>query len=274
MVRVIDILNWIDSYAPFHYAASWDQCGLQVGDPQSEVTRTLVALDPTSRVLSEAEELKCQCLVSHHPLLFQPLKTLRFDEYPGALVARAVKSGIHMIAVHTNLDAALGGTNHFLAALFGIRDVQPLEVDKSLQGEPRYLGMGGVGLLEEVLSLKSLMEKAQRVLGLEKIKAVGDPSRNLRRVAFCTGSGGSLIGKAVESGADVYLTGDIKYHEAQRALETGLAVVDIGHFASERIIVAPLAAYLREEAKRRSQYLEVMEAGTENDPFWYWTEEV
>jgi dinuclear metal center YbgI/SA1388 family protein len=269
MVRVEEIYIWIDEYAPFRYAQSWDQCGIQVGDPLATVQRVLVALDASSRTIAEAEERQCQCLVTHHPLIFRPLKTMRTDRFPEHLVARALRSGIHVISAHTNLDASSQGTNNRLSRLLALEDVQPLEVDVNWQHEESYGGMGCVGLLPQRVGLLELTETARQRLGLKHARMVGNPNRQVQKVALCTGSGGSLLETAVHSGAEAYMTGDLKYHEAQRALEAGLELIDLGHFASERLIVKPLVQYLQRTADQNDISLEVVAAECEEDPFLF-----
>lgn len=269
MVLVQDILAWLDLFAPFRYAASWDQCGLQVGDPQAPVQRLLVALEPSSTTLREAEELACQCLVTHHPLLFQPLKALRADQFPAKLAIRAILRGIHLIAAHTNVDAAREGTNDRLGELLTVERMEPLEQDDLKVGESRYGGMGRVGTLSQAMPFRELLEKTGQALGGIPVRAVGDAEKPVQRVALCSGSGGSLIDRAIRVGADVFITGDIRYHDAQRALEAGLALIDVGHFPSEKIVVEPVAAFLRTQAAVQGQQLEIIEARAEKDPFWH-----
>lgn len=272
MVKVRDILTWIDACAPFRYAASWDNSGLQVGDPDARVTRVLVALDPTEQVLSEADERGCECVVSHHPLIFQPLHAVRVDKYPGNLVSLAIKKGIHLIAAHTNLDAAREGTNDQLARLLSLETAGSLEVDDAWLQERLYGGFGRLGRLDRPVSLGTLVQEIGRALGESGIRVVGDYGRQVQQVALCSGSGGSLIEAAIASGSDVYVTGDIKYHEARRALDAGLALIDIGHFASERLVIEPLADTLRSRATDNRLQLDVLVALKESDPFQFWTE--
>lgn len=269
MVRVRDILAWLDGFAPFRYAAPWDQCGLQVGDPDAPVTRLLVALDPSSATIEEARSLACQCLVSHHPLLFQPLKTVRTDHFPGNLVITALVGGLHLIAAHTNLDAARDGTNTVLGERLSLTQLEPLERDPAREGEERYGGMGRVGLLPRAMTLAELAANTRDALGAVAVRAVGDGTRRVVRVALCSGSGGSLLEQALTAGVDVFVTGDIKYHDAQRAVEAGLALIDVGHFASEQLIVRPLAAFLQRQAALHRKALQILEATVEQDPFWY-----
>lgn len=267
MLTVQNIHDWIDDYAPFRYAQSWDRCGLQAGDPAASVDRLLVALDPGATTIGEAQRHRCQCLVTHHPLIFKPLDAVRADLYPANLVIRALLAGVNVIAAHTNLDVARGGTNEQLSKLLALQQVSPLEVDTTWRSEARYAGMGCVGSLPVKMRLGDLPGMFSRRLGISGLRLVGDLRRQVQKVALCTGSGGSLLERVVSAGVDVYITGDIKYHDAQRALEEGLALVDIGHFGSERIIVEPLAAYFRSRAESENTALEVFTATDEKDPF-------
>lgn len=268
MAHVSDLLDWIDSYAPFRLAAKWDQCGLQVGSPAAEVKRVLVALDVGSRTLDEGIRLECQCLVTHHPLIFRPIAAVREDVYPGALVAKAIRSGVSLIAAHTNLDIARGGTNDHLSALLGLQDAHPLDPDPMPGREELPMGLGRVGVLAAAQPLAALVRELERLLSGARARVVGDPERLVTRLALCTGSGGSLLDQAIAAGVDAYVTGDIRYHEAQRALEENIALVDVGHFASEHIIVHPLADYLRSRSKALGMDIAILESQEESDPFW------
>ena len=267
MARVKDIYNWMDECAPFRYAQSWDQCGLQVGDPEANVQRILVALDPCSATIREAQKRRCECLLTHHPLIFRPLKALRLDEFPANLVALALLSGVNIIAAHTNLDVAKGGTNDRLCRLLDLENIEPLEVDDAWGSEDRYGGMGRIGILPKAMSLSQLAELGKQVLGVNGVRTVGRNDRQVSRVAICTGSGGSLVETVINSGVDVYVTGDLKYHDALRASEAGLALLDVGHFASERLIVEPLVSQLKLQAEKNNMSLEIFAAECEQDPF-------
>jgi dinuclear metal center YbgI/SA1388 family protein len=267
MVTVKDILAWVDALAPFRYAAPWDNCGLQVGDPEAEVTRALVALEPSTQTLQEARKQQCQCVLTHHPLIFQPLTAVRADQFPGALVAIALRSGIQVIAAHTNLDVCRDGTNDQLARLLGLAGLSALEVEPRWSQEERYVGMGRLGTLAASVPLNQFVRQIQEALPGVNLRVVGKPEHPVQRVALCTGSGGSLLGTATACGCEVYVTGDLKYHEARNAEEARLALVDVGHFASERLVVAPLARALQETAANSGLTLEVLQARSESDPF-------
>lgn len=267
MVRVRQIIDWIDSWAPFRFALSWDNSGLQVGNPEAFVGRVLIALDAGTQVIDEAERLGCKCLVTHHPLLFRPIQTLRTDSWPGSIIARAIISGINIIAAHTNVDAASGGTNGQLKDLLGLEDVSPIEAEAALAGESQYSGLGLTGLLPRALTVGELARQLSERLGSAEITMVGDIEKPVRRAAICSGSGGSLMGNVVAAGVDVYITGDIKYHDAKFAVESGLAILDVGHFASEKLVLEPIAALLETKAREEACMLETLVSRTEKDPF-------
>jgi dinuclear metal center YbgI/SA1388 family protein len=267
MVRIKEIFDWIDSWAPFRYAEPWDNCGLQMGSLQTQVKAVLVALDPSSSVLKEAQELGCQCVVTHHPLLLHPIKSIPTDSWPGTVIMQAIISGIGIIAAHTNLDAARCGTNVQLQELLGLESAVPLDFEAGFCREDRYSGMGLVGLLPQDTTLGGLAGKLNGALGGTAVRFTGDPARLVRKTAVCTGSGGSLMGKVLASGAEVFITGDMKYHDARLAEENGLAVIDIGHFASEKLVLEPFGDFLRSKAKCEGVELEVFISTSEKDPF-------
>jgi dinuclear metal center YbgI/SA1388 family protein len=267
VVRVRQIIDWIDSRAPFRYAQSWDNSGLQVGDPEALTDKVMVAIDPGSEVVEEARELGCGCLVTHHPLLLRPIQVVRVDSWPGNVIARSLISGINIVSAHTNLDAALDGTNTQLKDLLGLVVTGPIEAEAGLAGDERYVGMGLVGSLPRALSTAELARQLGRGLGGADVRLTGDPDRLVSRAAVCTGSGGSLIGKVLDLGAEVFITGDIRYHDAKLAVEFGLAIVDVGHFASEKLVLEPLASFLRSKAEYEGAAVEVVISQSEKDPF-------
>ncbi|MCE5336318.1 MAG: Nif3-like dinuclear metal center hexameric protein [Desulfobacteraceae bacterium] len=266
-VRVKEILRWIDSLAPFRFAESWDNCGLQVGSLESNVERILVALDPGLEVLEEARDLKCECIVAHHPLLLRPIQKVLIDSWPGNFIAGAITAGISVVAAHTNIDAAREGTNAQLVALLGMEVTGALETAPECAGDPRYAGIGLVGRLPSPVLLGAVAARLKCSLGDVPVRMTGDPQRQITRAAVCTGSGASLIGKVLASGAEVYVTGDMKYHDARLAQECGLAVIDIGHFASEKLVLEPLGRYFQSRAREEGVDLEVSVSRCERDPF-------
>jgi dinuclear metal center YbgI/SA1388 family protein len=265
MAQIKHIMQWIDSWAPFRFAEPWDNCGLQIGDPEAHVSKVMVALDPGSSVLDEARDLGCQCLVTHHPLFFKPINALLTNTWPGTIIVKALACGINIIAAHTNLDAARDGTNAQLKRLLGLHSVEPL--DTARIDDERYAGIGLLGDLPRSMSLQSLVALLSHGLGDAAVRVAGDPDRLITRLAVCTGSGGSLIGKVLTAGADAFVSGDMKYHDGKLAEENGLAIIDIGHFASERLMLEPLASFLIARSDAEQSGIEVYIAKSERDPF-------
>ncbi len=261
-ITVEEVLKALETWAPAYLAESWDNVGLQVGSRHQVVRRLGVALDLTPTVLEQAQGLELDCLLTHHPLFFDPIRGLDLDLPLGALVAGLIKAEISLIAMHTNLDAARGGVNDVLAQKIGLTSVKPLCPWEREEG----LGLGRVGDLPEALSLEDLAQEVCKALKLEALEISGDPKRVVRRLALCGGAGGSLISKAVAQGAEVYLTGECKYHQAREAEALGLALIVAGHFETEVVVVPKIARFLEEYFSRANKVLEI-HILTEKSPF-------
>jgi dinuclear metal center YbgI/SA1388 family protein len=346
MTTVRELVAAVETLAPAALAESWDNVGLLVGDPTTEVTTVLVALDATPEAIAQAEEAGAQLLVTHHPLIFAPLKRVVEDGGTGTLVRRLTAAGCGLLAAHTNLDNAPEGLNAYVAHLFGLRDLRPLApsaarpllklvvyvpadhadavreaitaagaghignyadctfstpgegtfrpgadtdpfigtpgvlervaevrletvVPKAVLGRvlPAMLaahpyeevaydllplenawpgaGLGRIGTLEEPTTAAIFHALVQELLNASSARLLGDPQRTVRTVALCTGSGGDLLDAA--RGADLFLTAEVKHHQALRARDLGLAVIDAGHYPTERPAVDLLAGYLKEQ---------------------------
>jgi dinuclear metal center YbgI/SA1388 family protein len=335
--KTADIVGIINKIAPMVLAEPWDNPGLQIGDPVADVTRIMVALDPTPDVIDSALKASCQLLVTHHPLIFKPLKSISTATPHGALIQKAIKGGLSIVSLHTNYDIASGGLNDLLASKIGLSSCIPLRVTTvrelvklvvfvpvdqldqvrsalfpfsaplgnyrgcsfaaggvgtftPLEGaepfsgtvgelatvheerlemiierthlsravkellaahpyeEPAFdiypllnegekLGLGRIGRLPEPLTLAEYVGQLRKILSAPALRYVGDPAARISKVALCSGSGASLLHDAVRSGADVLVTGDVKYHEARDAEDLGLALIDAGHFPTEIIMV-------------------------------------
>ena len=243
--------------APPQLAESWDNVGLLV-DCGRPVTRALTTLDITPEVVEEAARLGCEVIVSHHPVIFSPLKKLSSQDVPFLLV----QAGISAICMHTNYDAAEGGVNEILAELFAMRDPEPFAN-----------GCGRVGEIDPV-SVPRLAALAQDRLGCFCVPPLEGPAvqvkytdngRPVRRLAVISGAGGSMFEDALAVGADCLLTGEANHHAACDAKRLGLGLIAAGHYATEYPAAAVLAARLQEEVPGL-----VAVASRENrDPFTY-----
>jgi dinuclear metal center YbgI/SA1388 family protein len=346
MAKVSDILGIINKIAPQGLAEAWDNTGLQLGDPAADVTRIMVALDATPAVVKSAIDSSCQLLVTHHPLIFKPQKSISTGTTQGRLIHAAIRGGLSIISMHTNYDIAAGGLNDLLAERLGLSECSPLQITPHqelaklvvfvpethlnpvrtalfphavslgayrdcsfaaagegtftpqdgarpfigsvgeqerlaeqrlellvertnlpriikallavhpyeepafdiypLLNEGKKLGLGRVGQLKQPLSLADFAIQVERDLGVSGLRYVGNPETLVSRVALCSGSGASLIHSAARIGADVLVTGDVKYHDARDAEDLGLALVDAGHFSTEIIMVTAVQQQLQQ----------------------------
>jgi dinuclear metal center YbgI/SA1388 family protein len=219
------VLTLLNSIAPFELAEKWDNVGLLVGDIDQEIKSAVIALDPGIDVIRKAEELGSDLIITHHPLFIEPLKNLNLKNATALKASMLLKAGISLVAMHTNLDIAEGGVADVLARTLDLSDVEP-------RGFFRTGTIKPTPLTDWVKTLHFTNPR------------ITDTGRMACRIAACPGSGMSAWREAGDAGCDTIVTGDVKYHAAIEAYETGLNVVDLGHFATESIIVKPFAERL------------------------------
>jgi len=367
-VRLNEILGLLNSLYPPSLAEDWDNVGLQVGDNAALVDKVLICLDAEEAAIIKAEECGAQLVISHHPLIYRPLKRLTPGDEVGRALFRAIRSGIAVISAHTNLDRAADGLNDWLAERLGLEEIVPLEraadgdliklvvyvpaghetsvmdalfaagagrigaydqcsfrtvgtgsfrpgdgsepfigrqgeteeveefrletilpqalagkvVAKMLKAHPyeevaydliplrnerQDIGLGRIGKLSQPLEVDEFVAQIKHQLGLTSLRLAGSVQGKLSKVAVCGGSGVSLFAEAQRQGADCLVTGDVKYHDAQRARAEGLLLIDAGHFGTEHLMVTELAKKLRESVEKRQFPLEIIEMESESDPF-------
>ena len=229
----------LNALAPPETAADWDPVGLQIGDPDEPVRRVAVCHEISDGTLDELVQF--DLAVTYHPLIFRPLLRLTPGGVSGR-VLRLASARTAVIAVHTNFDAAAGGTADALASALGIVDPAPFAEIASSGAQ--HLGaapmIGRVGSVSSVSLGAFAGVVASTVAG--QIRVAGDRDRDVSRVAVVPGSGSEFIAEAAATGADVLVTGDVGHHRARAALDAGLAIVDPGHAATERPGVAALYA--------------------------------
>lgn len=227
-VTVGDIAATIERFAPLPLQEDYDNAGLQVGDSSAAVSAVLLCLDVTEDVLLEAERRHCNMIVSHHPLIFHGLKNLTGADTTQRIVMAALRKEIAIYSAHTNLDSAWDGVSHEMAHMLGVKDLAPLDPNP---GDPRC-GIGVIGNTTPTPKLEFL-RKVKEKFGVKALRySKISPHLVVKRVAICGGSGASLISKAIAAGADIYVTGDVKYHDfTNYGLDIILA--DIGHYEGE-----------------------------------------
>ena len=223
---VNDILEALESVAPVRLAEEWDNVGLQLGSRRWSVKQVMTALDATPDVLQEVRDRKGDVLVTHHPLIFRPLGSLDFDTPLGRMLQAFCAHQIAVISAHTNLDAVGGGVNDVLASIFAMDELTVLQ--PSLHDAT--CGLGRVGRLSSPTTLGELAAAVKVRMGLPNVRIAGDLQLTVRRVALCSGSGSGLMAAFLASDAEVFVTGDVRYHEAREIEHCGRGVIDIGHF--------------------------------------------
>ncbi|HKJ30013.1 MAG TPA: Nif3-like dinuclear metal center hexameric protein [Desulfuromonadales bacterium] len=368
--RIQDLVGLIHRlYAP-ELAEDWDNVGLQVGDPGRALDRVMVALDPGLEAVEAARDAGAQALVTHHPLLFKPVKRLTPDDAVGKVLWTAVRDDVAIISAHTNLDCAVDGLNSWLAQKMGVEEAVPLQAvagdylklvvfvpvghedavadalfsagggqigaydqcsfrssgegtfrpgpgtqpyigtvgqrEKAeeirletiipkrkllrvlekmqkahpyeevsydllpLQNQVPGAGLGRIGRLAQQASLGEFAARVKDFLGCDHLRLIGADQMPVRKVALCGGSGAFLLQTAHRQGADVLVTGDVKYHEARQAEELGIALIDAGHFATEQLMIEQVTQSLQ-AAARQLNWGVAFEAYTgEEDPFRFY----
>jgi dinuclear metal center YbgI/SA1388 family protein len=262
-----EIWNVLCRWAPPGLAESWDNIGLQVGDPEASVQTLMIALDATENVLDAAAKRKAQMVLTHHPLLFRPVSSFDISKSVPRLLAGFLRKNIALAAAHTNLDSTVGGVSDLLANILGISDVKPLYT--SDENNPR-VGLGRIGNLSCRCKLSEIMDKVSNMLGNHGLLVVGQPGQTITRVAICGGSGSDLWPLAIDKGADLFLSAEIKHHVAREAEQMGKAIIDAGHFYTEWPLVPAMAEYMKRQASEEGWDLEIYIFDNEKSPFWLW----
>ena len=241
MPKVKEISAAIEDFAPKDLQESYDNAGLQVGNPDMEVSAVLLCLDVTEEVVQEAKDRHCNLIVSHHPLIFKGLKELVGATATERIVIDALLNQISIYSAHTNLDSAYEGVSHEMAHMLSLKDTRVLDP----KDDERF-GLGVIGYVDPTPSIEFL-RKVKETFKVKCLRYSGQ-SRQLviRKVAVCGGSGASLITRAIKEKADVLVTGDVKYHDFT-SYGLDLLIADIGHYESEICTKKILSKIIREK---------------------------
>ena len=236
-MKVKDIIKVIEDFAPLSIQEGWDNSGLCVGSPEDEVTSVLLALDCTPELVDEAVACGADMIVTHHPLIFSGLKKISPEDMVGEAVIKAIRAGISIYAAHTSADKVLEGVSGAMAAKLGLVNVTVLDED----GEGT--GLGAVGDLPQPMTAEQAVAFVKDRFALKAMKTSRPSDGMISRVAMCGGSGGSLIKAARKAGAQLYISGDISYHNF--FTPDGFMIMDIGHYESEIEIVDILFSLIK-----------------------------
>ncbi len=221
MRKVSDIYAALDKIAPFASCESFDNVGVLIGNPEAPISRCLVTLDVTHDTVREALEKGCEMILSHHPIIFHPMKRIPFDSVQGELL----KEGITVLSAHTNFDRAPEGLNASLATLLSVTEFTPSPEEEC----------AGIGKLPG-LSMDELIFRTARALSLQGMRYY-DAGRPIHTVMICCGGGGSCIHEAIAEKADCLISGDFKHDQVIDAMNAGISCIDAGHYETERHFV-------------------------------------
>jgi dinuclear metal center YbgI/SA1388 family protein len=234
MIKVKDIVNFIESLIPLEFASSWDNSGIQVGSLESKVKKVGFALSPSLDVIMNSVKQGIDLLITHHPLIFEPIKKLVYERYPSKVIFHCIKHDLSVYSIHTNLDASPLGPTEIISEI--------LELKERVRIEQFVVK----GILEKPKTQKEILEKLLSVLSKDAVKFVNyHPEKRVKSVAICSGSGMSLLDKVLD--CDLFITGDVKYHDALKAKDLSLTVFDLGHFGTERLFFRKIKSLLEEK---------------------------
>jgi len=369
-VKCSRIFRLIEEIAPSDLAESWDNSGLQIGDPQAETEKVLLTIDVNIAVAQEAVINGAGLIISHHPFMMKPPRTINIRQPLGELISYLIRKNITVYAAHTNLDAAVGGVNSALARKLGlikpavlhqtgsshsyklvvfvpvghedkvrnavletgagwignyshcsfmtrglgtfkplagstpyygrtgeleqveevkIETIVPAAVLKKavaamldahpyeevaydilpLENRNTTTGLGKVGKLVAPMPLRQFAGVVKETLGLSTVCMGGSPDCIVKTVAVCGGSGADLWPEALNAGADIIVTGDVKYHTAQDMAAAGMSFIDAGHYGTECVVLPSLLKHLKDMCIETNIDVELLLSKTNTDPFTY-----
>lgn len=260
MIKIKDLCEAIEAFAPRELQENYDNAGLQTGNPETEITSVLICLDVTEDIINEAMERGCNIIVSHHPLIFKGLKHITGETPVERAVIASIRNNIAIYSAHTNLDSAREGVSHEMAQMLNLKEVQVLDPKTSDGLE----GLGILGFIKPTPKIEFL-RKVKDIFGVKCLRySAVSPQLVVRKVAVCGGAGASLISEAIKAKADVMLTGDVKYHDFT-TFGSDIIIADVGHFegelCSEKIIHRII--------KERFPDLEIYISSKESNPVNY-----
>ena len=238
-----EIIQVIEASYPREAALDFDNVGLLAGRTDKEVNRVYIALDATDAVIERAAEEGADMLITHHPLIFSPLKKVTDEDFVARRVMKLIRNDISCYAMHTNYDVL--GMAALSERILGLSDTEVLDVTMEKDGSAE--GIGRVGQLEKPMTLEECSVYVKHKLKLGSLKVYGDMNRQVSRLAISPGSGKSAVKPAVLKGADVLVTGDIGHHDGLDAVEQGLSVIDAGHYGTEYIFIDDMKRFLEKK---------------------------
>ncbi len=241
-MKLDDIIKRLEEEVPPRYAEEWDNIGLLVGDHEQDIRRVLISLDANDATVDYAVESKADLIITHHPLIFSPMKTVTEQDFIGRRIRTMIKNDISYYAMHTNFDVVKMADLNARALMLN----HPSVLEETGRDESGAYGFGRIGRLDKEITLGEFAAFVKKVAFLPKVRVYGDIDARVRVAAIASGSGKSAIRDALEKGAQVIVTGDVDYHTGIDANAKGIAVIDAGHYGTEYVFISYMA-YLMEQ---------------------------
>jgi dinuclear metal center YbgI/SA1388 family protein len=229
-MKIKEITKFLEGYASLQYQESYDNCGLIVGNENTEVECALITLDCTEEVIDEAIAEDCNLIIAHHPIIFNGLKKLNGSNYIERTVIKAIKNDLAIYAIHTNLDNVHNGVSAKIAERLGLENCKVLSPKFDLN---QLVGLGIIGELEEPIKTSKFLIDIKNTMKTNCIRHTSLVKEEVKRVAVCGGSGSILLRNAKAADADIFISADFKYHDFFDA-EDDIVIADIGHYESEQ----------------------------------------
>ena len=247
-MTIKDVTQYLESIAPLRFQEDYDNSGLIVGDPSTQVTGILISLDAIESVIDDAIAQGCNLIVSHHPIVFRGIKKFDPTSYVNRCIIKAIKHDIGLYSIHTNLDNVLSsGVNQRICQQLGLRDVSLLKPQRKHRHEKDYVvGSGCIGELPEGIEELTFLSFVKDKMKTGIIRHTSLSGQKVEKIAVCGGSGSFLLSSAIAAEADVFITADFKYHEFFDA-DGKIIICDIGHYESEQYTIDLLAELLRKK---------------------------
>ncbi len=246
-MKAYDVIRELEKLAPPSFAESWDNSGLLIGSMTREISSVYIALDADSHAIDAAVKNHCDMIVTHHPMLFSAVKSIRDDDFIGKRIISLIENHINCYAMHTNFDAAVMGA--LCAEKLNIRINRPIvPVSAPDEGDAAGCGIGCFGTLNasETVTLRDFAAAVKTVFDLPDVRYYGDPAGTVVSVAMCPGSGKGFMDEVAGAHPDVYVTGDVDHHFALDMMEKGVSVIDAGHHGLEHVFVDYMMRFFRE----------------------------
>ena len=243
-MKIRDIEDIFEKFAPNNLQESYDNSGLIIGNKEEEVRNILVSLDVTEEIIKEAVEKGCNLIISHHPILFFPVKRLNDNNYVERIIKLAIKNDIALYSIHTNLDNVIHGVSSKISEKLNLKNTSKLKQNKEL-----ISSSGMIGELEKEINYKEFLNNLKTIFKTPSLKFTNPIQENIEKIAFCGGAGSFLLEDAIKNGADVFVSSDFTYHKFFDA-DNKIMIVDIGHYEFEQFTTELIVEYLCSEGLR------------------------